>query len=118
MAKRNPAALKYSSFLPGLVPVDLSRILPPFVSDALRAGLTVFDRRIRGFINEGLLIAPETRTSAPVRIVRDRETFEAIHTRGLFPIGEGAGYAGGIISSAADALKLVYRVKPLKKLSK
>lgn len=104
-------SLKKSSFRPGLAAVEMTRILPQFICDALKAGLQAFERRIPGFINEGLLIAPETRTSAPVRILRDPDSFESVNIRGLFPIGEGAGYAGGIVSSAADGLKLGFRAK-------
>lgn len=106
--------LKESSYRPALTPVELRRIFPSFIYDALREGLKNFDKKIPGFIEEGLLIAPETRTSSPIRILRDEISFESVNIKGLFPIGEGAGYAGGIISSAADGLKLVYRVKPRK----
>jgi uncharacterized FAD-dependent dehydrogenase len=89
----------------------MKQVLPANVVDALSTGFRVFERRIPGFIDNGLLVAPETRTSSPVRIVRNSDTGESVNVRGLYPIGEGAGYAGGIVSSAADGLKLGYRVK-------
>ena len=78
--------------------------LPPAVCEALRGGLRQFDRRIRGFIDEGLLLAPETRTSSPVRLLRD-DNWESPSTRGLYLLGEGAGYAGGIMTCALDAVR-------------
>ncbi len=107
--------LKSGSYQPGITAAPIHQLLPNFITDALKAGLAIFDRQIPGFIKAGLMVAPETRTSAPVRMVRHLETGEATRLRGLFPLGEGAGYAGGIVSSAADALKLVHRVKPLVK---
>ncbi len=103
--------LKKSSYRPGLTAVDLKRIFPNFIIEALREGLKNFNQKIPGFIDEGILIAPETRTSSPIRILRDENSYESINIKGLFPIGEGAGYAGGIVSSAADGLKLAFRVK-------
>ncbi len=91
----------------GLVAAPLQEILPDFVAAHLRTGLYDFDRKMKGFIHdEAILIAPETRTSAPVSIVRDLETLESISHRGLYPCGEGAGYAGGITSSAVDGIKV------------
>jgi uncharacterized FAD-dependent dehydrogenase len=104
--------LKKSSYRPDLTAVDFNRIFPAFITDALREGLKNFNQKIPGFIEEGLLIAPETRTSSPIRILRNENSFESVNIKGLFPIGEGAGYAGGIVSSAADGLKLAFRVKP------
>ncbi|MBQ9941671.1 MAG: hypothetical protein IJP03_01550, partial [Christensenellaceae bacterium] len=78
--------------------------LPAFVTDSLRAGFARFDRQIPGFIQNGLLVGAETRTSSPVRILRDKEG-KSISLAGLYPAGEGAGYAGGIVSAAVDGLK-------------
>lgn len=100
------------SFQPGVISAPVQEIFPAWLTGALKQGFQVFDRQIQGFIDNGLIIAPETRTSAPVRILRSAETFGSINLPGLFPVGEGAGYAGGIVSSAADGLKLVWRVKP------
>lgn len=103
--------LKKSSYRPGLTAVDLKRVFPHFLIEALKEGLKNFNQKIPGFIEEGILIAPETRTSSPIRILRNENSYESTNIKGLFPIGEGAGYAGGIVSSAADGLKLAYRVK-------
>ncbi|MBW2476173.1 MAG: FAD-binding protein [Deltaproteobacteria bacterium] len=89
---------------PGVVEVDMNEVLPQYVSDTLRQALPTFDRQMRGFItNEATLIGVETRTSAPIRITRT-DTGESVTHRGLFPAGEGAGYAGGIMSAALDGL--------------
>lgn len=83
----------------------LRDVLPGFVVDAIRRALVDLDRRLPGFAGpEGLVTAPETRASAPVRIVRDMATRESVSAAGLYPIGEGAGYAGGIMSAAADGI--------------
>ena len=89
------------SYRPGLVAASLRTVLPDFVSLALEHGLSDFERRLPGFSREGLMIGVETRTSAPVRIVRD-ESGQSLTCRGLYPCGEGAGYAGGITSAALD----------------
>ncbi len=97
-----PAA---SSFKPGIVPADLSEILPPWLADPLRRGLQAFGRKMPGFItNEANLLAIESRTSSPVRIPRN-ERLECVTVAGLMPVGEGAGYAGGIVSAAVDGLR-------------
>ncbi len=94
-----------SSCRPAVVHADLSNCLPAFVIDGLRKALPQFNRRMRGFVGpEATLIGVETRTSAPVRILRDGSG-ESISHPGLFPVGEGAGYAGGIMSAAVDGLK-------------
>jgi uncharacterized FAD-dependent dehydrogenase len=77
--------------------------LPPFISKRLQQGFLQFGKMRHGFLtNDAVLIAIETRTSSPVRIIRERETLEHIGVHGLFPCGEGAGYAGGIVSAAID----------------
>ncbi len=84
---------------------EIDRILPDFTANAVRKALTDLDRRLPGFAGDkGLVTGPESRASAPVRIPRDAETRESVNTRGLYPIGEGAGYAGGIMSAAADGI--------------
>ncbi len=94
-----------SSFLPGVTAVPLGEALPDFAGEALREGLGQFGRKMPGFITEeALLIGVETRTSAPVRILR-AVAGDSVNTPGLYPCGEGAGYAGGIISSALDGIK-------------
>ncbi len=91
----------------GVFKADLGQILPSFVINYLREALLNFNQKIPGFVlNEGLLLAPETRTSCPVTIVRNGETCESISHAQLYPCGEGAGYAGGITSAAIDGIKV------------
>lgn len=95
--------LPESSYAPGLVSSPLHFWMPPFLTDKLSKGFQQFGRSSHGFLtNEAVMIGVETRTSAPVRIIRDRETLQHIRIKGLFPCGEGAGYAGGIVSAAMD----------------
>lgn len=97
--------LPRSSYPPGLISARVDKLLPPGVSRRLREGFRVFGTRQRGFLtNEAVLIGDETRTSSPVRIPRDRETMRHIAVEGLYPCGEGAGYAGGIVSAAIDGM--------------
>jgi hypothetical protein len=99
-----------SSYRPGIVPVDLTEILPRDVARALQAGAREFDRKMRGFLTvEASLTGVETRTSAPVRIVRGSD-FQSVSLPGLFPAGEGAGYAGGIMSAAVDGIRIADRI--------
>ena len=85
----------------------LDDVFPSFITEALREGLSAIGRRLPGFIHpQALLVAAETRTSAPVRILRDLATLESPALAGLYPAGEGAGYAGGIVSSALDGAKV------------
>ncbi len=95
--------LPKSSYAPGLISSPLHFWMPPFVAKRLQEGFKTFGKNAHGFLtNEAALIAMETRTSSPVRIVRDRETLQHIRIQGLFPCGEGAGYAGGIVSAGVD----------------
>ena len=95
--------LPKSSYAPGLVSSPLHFWMPSFVSKSLQEGFKTFGKNAHGFLtNEAILIATETRTSSPVRIVRDRETLQHVRIQGLFPCGEGAGYAGGIVSAGVD----------------
>lgn len=99
-----------SSYIPGVTAVDLHCVLPKPVSEVLERALVSFDHRIKGFAGENAtLTGVETRTSAPIRITRD-ENGEALGIKGLFPAGEGAGYAGGIISAAVDGLRAAERL--------
>lgn len=92
-----------SSYAPGLVSSPLHFWMPPFIAHRLQEGFKAFGRQRHGFLtNEATLIATETRTSSPVRILRDDLTLQHIRLQGLFPCGEGAGYAGGIVSAAID----------------
>lgn len=95
--------LPKSSYAPGLISSPLHFWMPSFVSKRLQEGFKTFGKNAHGFLtNEATLIAVETRTSSPVRIVRDRETLQHVRIQGLFPCGEGAGYAGGIVSAGVD----------------
>ncbi|MEX0798233.1 MAG: NAD(P)/FAD-dependent oxidoreductase [Bacteriovoracaceae bacterium] len=86
---------------------DLRKIFPKFIIEHLKTGLMDFDRKLKGFaFGKALLIAPETRTSAPVTILRDKKTLMSLSHQGLYPCGEGAGYAGGITSAAVDGIKV------------
>jgi hypothetical protein len=98
------------SYKPGVTPTDLSSCLPAYAIAAIREALRAFGRQIRGFdMADAVLTGVETRTSSPIRIPRDR-TFQSLNTRGLFPAGEGAGYAGGILSAGVDGIKIAEAV--------
>lgn len=104
--------LPESSYAPGLVSSPLHFWMPPFIADRLAKGFLQFGKSSRGFLtNEAVMIGVETRTSAPVRIVRDRDTLQHIRLKGLFPCGEGAGYAGGIVSAGVDGERCAEAVK-------
>ena len=95
--------LPKSSYAPGLISSPLHFWMPKMIAKRLQEGFKTFGRNAHGFLtNEAVLIAVETRTSSPVRIVRDRETLQHVRVQGLFPCGEGAGYAGGIVSAGVD----------------
>ena len=98
------------SYKPGVRLGDLSTSLPDYAIAAIREALPVFDKKIRGFaMNDALLTGVETRTSSPIRIQRN-DGFESLHTKGLYPAGEGAGYAGGILSAAVDGIRVAEAV--------
>ncbi|MDE7078472.1 MAG: FAD-binding protein, partial [Alistipes sp.] len=95
-----------------IIPSRLDRWMPAFIADALRAGIATFGRRMRGFVtSEAIVAGVESRTSSPVRIPRDPQTLMHPQIAGLFPSGEGAGYAGGIISAALDGERIADAVK-------
>ncbi|WP_300790768.1 NAD(P)/FAD-dependent oxidoreductase [uncultured Bacteroides sp.] len=95
--------LPVTSYSPGIISSPLHFWMPEFISERLSKGFEMFGRSSRGFLtNDAVMIAVETRTSAPVRIVRDNETLQHVTVEGLFPCGEGAGYAGGIVSAGVD----------------
>lgn len=95
-----------TSYRPGICETNLDTVLPPFIIDTLREGIVDFGRRLKGFVTaEATLVGIESRTSAPVRILRDGSG-ESVGVRGMYPVGEGAGYAGGIMSSAVDGIKI------------
>ena len=97
------------SYLPGVTLSNLNEILPKFVSDTLKEGIEYFDKKLNGFADpDSILIGVETRSSSPVRIIRDENLVSNI--TGLYPCGEGAGYAGGIMSAAVDGIKCAIAV--------
>ncbi|MGB3343600.1 MAG: NAD(P)/FAD-dependent oxidoreductase [Aequorivita sp.] len=110
-----------TSYQPGIVAADLNEVLPPLLSEKLKKAFVLFGKKMKGYYtNEAVLHAPESRTSSPISVPRDPLTFEHIEIRGLYPCGEGAGYAGGIISAAIDGINCVdaiVRKEGLKDLS-
>lgn len=112
VAGRASTGLPATSYIPGVTPSRLDRWMPGFIAQGLRQGLATFGRRMRGLVtNEALVVGVESRTSSPVRIPRDPATLMHPETAGLFPAGEGAGYAGGIISAALDGERIAQAVK-------
>jgi uncharacterized FAD-dependent dehydrogenase len=106
LGRKAGGELPRSSYRPGAAQADLDQLYPPTVREALRAALRTFDRRMRGFVtDEAILLGVETRTSSPCRLVRG-EDLHSTALRGLYPCGEGAGYAGGITSSAIDGIRV------------
>lgn len=102
------ADLPKTSYVPGIHNADMMALLPPHIGLRLREGLKYLGRRNKGFLtNDAVLIGLESRTSSPVRIPRDRESLHHPEFKGLYPVGEGAGYAGGIVSSAVDGRNAV-----------
>jgi uncharacterized FAD-dependent dehydrogenase len=98
------------SYRPGVRPTDLAACLPDFAVEAIREALPAFDRQIKGFaLADAVLTGVETRTSSPIRIRRD-DSFQSVNTRGLHPAGEGAGYAGGILSAGVDGIRVAEAV--------
>ncbi len=106
LAGRTSTSLPPSSYRRGLVAADVAELLPPQSAEAVRHGLPLLDRRWQGrFLPEATIVGPEARGSSPVRLPRENETLESVNTAGLYPIGEGAGYAGGIVSAAVDGIR-------------
>ena len=111
LQQESSSSLNSTSYFPGLKSAPLHQALPHEVSWRMRQGLKIFGRQIKGFLQEeGQLIGFETRTSSPVRVCRDKESLEHPVISGLFPCGEGAGYAGGIVSAALDGMRCALRV--------
>lgn len=110
-SRRDPRPLPRTTYGPAAVPSQIHDLYPAPYLDALAEALVLFDRKLHGFVSEeAVLLAPETRTSSPVRIERD-EQCESPTLRGLFPAGEGAGFAGGIVSAALDGLRVARHVR-------
>ena len=100
-----------TSYVPGTTSVEMGQVFPGFLSQILREGFSEFGKSMKGYLtNEAILHAPESRTSSPVRIPRDSISLEHLQIKGLYPCGEGAGYAGGIISAAIDGEKCAIKV--------
>jgi len=99
------------SYTPGVHLTNLDTALPEFAITAMREAIPAFAKQVAGFdLADGVLTGVETRTSSPIRIKRDDDTLQSINTKGLFPCGEGAGYAGGILSAAVDGIKVAEAV--------
>jgi uncharacterized FAD-dependent dehydrogenase len=100
-----------TSYVPGTTSVEMGQVFPGFLSQIMREGFSEFGKTMRGYLtNDAILHAPESRTSSPVRIPRDNESLEHLQIKGLYPCGEGAGYAGGIISAAIDGEKCALKI--------
>src|SRR5690606_32421548 len=100
---RISSSLLDTSYQPGLKSVDMGEVLPDFITARLKDAFKAYDKKMRGYYtNQAQIVGVESRTSSPVRVPRDRDSFEHVSTRRLFPCGEGAGYAGGIVSAAID----------------
>ena len=103
--------LRKTTYKPGVAAAPLEECYPEVVNSLLRASLERFDQKMRGFLTEeALLVGVETRSSAPVRIVRDEESLQSLSMQGFYPCGEGAGYGGGIVSAAIDGLRVADRI--------
>lgn len=100
-----------------LFKMDMAEILPPSIIKSLKLGLEEFEKNLPGFTHEGaVLMAPETRTSSPLTILRDKQTYVSVTHEGLYPCGEGAGYAGGITSAAVDGVRVAFAIMAQEKL--
>jgi hypothetical protein len=98
------------SYKPGVTPTDLKSCLPDYVAAAIREALPAFERQLKGFsMADAVMTGVETRTSSPIRVKRD-DSLQSINTRGLYPAGEGAGYAGGILSAGVDGIRVAEAV--------
>ena len=112
VAGRASSSLPATSYIPGLVSSRLDKWMPDFMASALRKGIASFDRKMRGYVTpDAIVVGVESRTSTPVRIPRDGETLMHPELKGLFPAGEGAGYAGGIVSAALDGERVADAVR-------
>jgi len=99
------------SYQPGIVPTRLDQVLPAFVAKRLQKAFDLFGKSMKGYLtNEAVIVGVESRTSSPVSIPRDRETMQHTQLKNLYPVGEGAGYAGGIVSAAIDGMKAVVKI--------
>ncbi|HVS98535.1 MAG TPA: hypothetical protein VHE54_18715, partial [Puia sp.] len=116
VAGRVSADLPDCSYLPGIQPAALQEVLPKFIYEDLRQGFRVFGEKLKGyFTNEAVVVATESRTSSPVRVPRDPEHLNHPQVVNLFPCGEGAGYAGGIVSAAMDGERVAEAIQQRKR---
>jgi uncharacterized FAD-dependent dehydrogenase len=113
LAQRTPSDSERipSSYQRGIRPRNLNEVLPPVILKALHAGLPVMDAKWKGkYLPDAVLVGPEMRGSSPIRIDRDRESWQIPGLAGLYPVGEGAGYAGGIVTAAVDGLRAAKKI--------
>lgn len=111
---KESATLPDCSYLPGIQTADLRNVLPAFIHQSLQEGFKAFGKKMKGYLtNEAVVVATESRTSSPVRIPRDAETLQHPQISGLYPCGEGAGYAGGIVSAAMDGERVANKIAEL-----
>lgn len=111
MRGKSSSSVRRTTYKRGVQPADLASLYPPALIDTMKAGSQTFDKRLKGFISdEAVLIGVETRTSAPVTILRDPQTLESPSMAGFFPCGEGAGYGGGIMSAALDGIRVAVKI--------
>jgi uncharacterized FAD-dependent dehydrogenase len=104
---KTSSSLPETSYVRGVHSVDINQLLPEFISKTLREGFKSFGKKMKGYLTEeAIIVAPESRTSSPVRIPRDQERLHHPQITNLYPCGEGAGYAGGIVSAAMDGIKV------------
>lgn len=114
--KKVSSFIPKTSYVPGTTSLELGEVFPNFLTQTMREGFVQFGKSMKGyFTNEAILHAPESRTSSPVRIPRNNETLEHVQIKGLYPCGEGAGYAGGIISAAIDGEKCALKIAEILK---
>lgn len=114
--RKKSISLPKTSYFPGVVSVELDEVFPTFITNSLREGIAKFGNKMKGYMtNEAVLHATESRTSSPVRIPRDRYSLEHPKVLGLYPCGEGAGYAGGIVSAAIDGVLIVRKIVEVNK---
>ncbi|HUS02218.1 MAG TPA: hypothetical protein VMY77_10850, partial [Chitinophagaceae bacterium] len=105
------SSLPGCSYLPGILSAEIKNILPGFITERLKTGFKTFGKKMKGyFTNEAIIVATESRTSSPVRITRDNEKFNHPQIKNLYPCGEGAGYAGGIVSAAMDGERIATKL--------
>lgn len=112
--KKTSKTLPDCSYQPGLKSINLHEVLPSFIAETLQKGFISFGKKMKGYLHpDAIIVATESRTSSPVRIPRNSQTLEHIEVGGLFPCGEGAGYAGGIVSAAIDGEKIAHQIKEI-----